>query len=520
MNKAFAILFFLAFLAFNANGQDRKYGMGLLLEDKNVYDSSPKQQKYRAFLPSSSDLSQYMPPVGHQGGISSCAAWTTNYAMRSYYGFYSEDESKAGLLYSPSYIYDYFAKGECERGATIPEMLDFMKFNGSLPVDDYPIKDQSCSPLPGFDALSSTAKSHQIETWIRINVDDLDTIKGKIHKGHPVAGGFLVPEELNQYSGGVYFPPSTLDWSEPLNADDTWPKDLSGIGFFGHAMTIVGYDDEKQAFKIMNSWGKEWGEEGYMWLDYEGFKNRLVNAYAFKIADKKPAPEPAPEVTPEPAPEVTAKEIESIISNHSLGFDCSLIDSTISENTIQLNGVMQSNEDKGRLIALIKNSFNDYKIQSSIVIRSWPTCELAITSYETEKMLKKNITLDSAKQIYKEGDELDVNISVNNAIVGYLNIFYLQANGTAIQINYDKEIVSKKTFTLSSLRKDEVLEISGPFGQEAIVGVVTKNKNLMTLTADALEDREFLTKLRIKLNHLLEGDQLLSVSTIFIETTK
>ena len=75
-------------------------------------------------------------------------------------------------------------------------------------------------------------------------------------------------------------------------------------------------------------------------------------------------------------------------------------------------------------------------------------------------------------------------------------------------------------FSLSSLRKDEVLAISGPFGQEAIVAVVTRNKNLINLSADALEDREFLTKLRINLNRLMESDQLLSVSTIFIETTK
>ncbi|MDA9096946.1 DUF4384 domain-containing protein, partial [Methylophilaceae bacterium] len=198
----------------------------------------------------------------------------------------------------------------------------------------------------------------------------------------------------------------------------------------------------------------------------------------------------------------------------------SMIDSLVSDNKIKLDGVMQSNEDKDRFIALIKNNFNDYKIQSSIVIRSWPSCELAITSHEIEKLLQKNITLDSAKQIYKDGDELDVNVGVNKSMLGYLNIFYLQANGTAIQINSDKKIVSKKMFSLSSLRKDEVLAISGPFGQEAIVALVTRNKNLINLSADALEDREFLTKLRINLNRLMESDQLLSVSTIFIETTK
>ena len=106
MTKTFTIIFVLITLAFNTQAQNSSYGMGLVLEDRKVYDKAPKQQKYRAFLPKSSDLSKFMPPVGQQGNISSCAAWTTNYAMRSYYGLYSDDESKAGILYSPSYIYD------------------------------------------------------------------------------------------------------------------------------------------------------------------------------------------------------------------------------------------------------------------------------------------------------------------------------------------------------------------------------------------------------------------------------
>ncbi len=42
----------------------------------------------------------------------------------------------------------------------------------------------------------------------------------------------------------------------------------------GHAVVAVGYDDarkigkHKGALKIRNSWGKQWGEEGYGWLPY------------------------------------------------------------------------------------------------------------------------------------------------------------------------------------------------------------------------------------------------------------
>ena len=42
----------------------------------------------------------------------------------------------------------------------------------------------------------------------------------------------------------------------------------------GHAVVAVGYDDnkkigsEKGALLIRNSWGKEWGDEGYGWMPY------------------------------------------------------------------------------------------------------------------------------------------------------------------------------------------------------------------------------------------------------------
>ncbi len=34
----------------------------------------------------------------------------------------------------------------------------------------------------------------------------------------------------------------------------------------GHAMVIVGYDDKQGAFKLLNSWGEVWGDQGYGWV--------------------------------------------------------------------------------------------------------------------------------------------------------------------------------------------------------------------------------------------------------------
>jgi hypothetical protein len=36
-----------------------------------------------------------------------------------------------------------------------------------------------------------------------------------------------------------------------------------------HAVLLTGWDDAKRAWRIQNSWGKEWGEGGFMWIEWE-----------------------------------------------------------------------------------------------------------------------------------------------------------------------------------------------------------------------------------------------------------
>ena len=37
----------------------------------------------------------------------------------------------------------------------------------------------------------------------------------------------------------------------------------------GHAICVVGYDDDTQLFKFKNSWSNSWGDNGYGYLPYE-----------------------------------------------------------------------------------------------------------------------------------------------------------------------------------------------------------------------------------------------------------
>ena len=39
-----------------------------------------------------------------------------------------------------------------------------------------------------------------------------------------------------------------------------------------HAIVLVGYDLDKKAFRIRNSWGHFWGKLGYHWLSFDYIK--------------------------------------------------------------------------------------------------------------------------------------------------------------------------------------------------------------------------------------------------------
>ena len=45
----------------------------------------------------------------------------------------------------------------------------------------------------------------------------------------------------------------------------------------GHAVLVVGYDESKKCLLVRNSWGLDWGIEGYFWLPYGFWGHGYVN---------------------------------------------------------------------------------------------------------------------------------------------------------------------------------------------------------------------------------------------------
>jgi hypothetical protein len=55
-------------------------------------------------------------------------------------------------------------------------------------------------------------------------------------------------------------------------------------------MLIIGYDDARSAYRVINSWGTDWGDAGYLWWDYDDMEGR-PDFYAYTVT-VDPAPQP------------------------------------------------------------------------------------------------------------------------------------------------------------------------------------------------------------------------------------
>jgi len=263
----------------SAGVQARATGAVLLPPDQ--YAALPVLPRYRAFLPRSADLSQWFPEPGEQGNQPSCAAWAATYGLLSYYERrHIGPQSEAPL--SPSYVYNQLAQplGKCSSGLPVPAVLEFLKVKGSPPLRDFAYSEKSCNQVPDGN-LVVMAEQHRIAGWKRLDAKQLDDVKGEIANGHPVVVAMSINHTFEDYRGvGVY------ENGPPPDED--------------HAMVVTGYDDQRQVFHLLNSWGKDWGDKGFGWVSYRFYKESVMEAYSVQVG--YPVPPAPPQSAPEEGP--------------------------------------------------------------------------------------------------------------------------------------------------------------------------------------------------------------------------
>lgn len=263
----------------------QKYSTGALFDD-DAYRKLPLQVNPLGFgdeLPESYSLVQYIPEVRSQGQFGTCTGWaSTYYAATMEYAILTGTTNREIITanaFDPYYTYlkttssdDYFrCQAGLYTGYACQAVVDIgakrfgyneLECGGHI---DFSNSEDNCivdfkSVKRIFDKESNTES------------ENISNVKQALTEDHPVVFGMNVPECM-------YYP----------NEDGLLVCDENEYLDGGHAVTVVAYDDDKfgGCFTIVNSWGKDYGDNGFIYIKYDDFSKYVKYAFKYETALKQ-----------------------------------------------------------------------------------------------------------------------------------------------------------------------------------------------------------------------------------------
>ncbi|HMO39456.1 MAG TPA: C1 family peptidase [Saprospiraceae bacterium] len=266
----------MACLAINVSAQQRSTG---LLFDDEAYEAVPLKKpvlkRNYENLPANASLKAWCPQPQDQGAYANCVGWAAGYAGRTILeALQSKSDNKVAITeraFSPDFLYllnKSAADANCQRGISINQALKTMQEKGVPRRQEFAA---SCNPNVPASILAK-AQPNRIEGFTRLfdkeTPDDfrIKIIKKSLAQQKPVIVGVECYESFKK--AGEY-------WE---GAKDKF------VG--GHALCIIGYDEQRAAFEVMNSWGTDWGNQGFTWIRYQDFSS--IVKYAFELITSSP----------------------------------------------------------------------------------------------------------------------------------------------------------------------------------------------------------------------------------------
>lgn len=234
----------------NPNYTDRRLG-GCLFETTPVPAAELKAGGND--LPARVDLRPLCSPVEDQGQIGSCAANAVVGAME----YHQRRRNAPTTDLSRLFVY-YNARQLANReqedcGTFIHHAMAAVLAHGACPESMWPYQPAIWATRP-TESCYRAATEFEAVSFARAPLGLAS--KAAVAMGLPVVFGANLPAELLQVEGarGGWIQVPSSGWPAPGG---------------GHAMLIVGYDDESGTWTVRNSWGSAWGDAGHVHVPYE-----------------------------------------------------------------------------------------------------------------------------------------------------------------------------------------------------------------------------------------------------------
>ena len=240
----------------------------LLKKDKeDARDFRVSMTRLNPNIPPKMNLSTVTPPIWDQGPVGLC------FSHAGCRIFDTEYYKQCQKFLIPSRLFlGVMARSDegtlrQDAGATLRGTIKAMVKYGVPPEERYPYDVTKMYQLPP-DNIIALAEKYQTLKYYSIANGDINTIKAAVFNGHAVMFGASIFESFE---------------SQEVARTGIVPMPKPGErNLGGHAMTVVGYDDEKQAFLIANSWGTTWGLRGFCWMPYAYFGSSTASPSLWK----------------------------------------------------------------------------------------------------------------------------------------------------------------------------------------------------------------------------------------------
>ncbi|WP_027941243.1 C1 family peptidase [Amycolatopsis taiwanensis] len=211
---------------------------------------APTERLPRAFDLRSACGGDYLTPVKDQGERGSCTAFAVAATIEGT-AAYSRRVSGLDLDLSEAHLffgYEAQRPGEEEGGAWPDEVFGDCVTGGVTFEDYWPYHEDGTGSL-NPDWPNRLAHAENVVDLTRKPAE----IKHHIYAYGPVTTCMVLYDDFFHYTGGIYRP--TTEQS---------------VG--GHAVALIGWDDDQGCWIAKNSWGTNWGERGFFRIAYgEGY---------------------------------------------------------------------------------------------------------------------------------------------------------------------------------------------------------------------------------------------------------
>lgn len=137
-----------------------------------------------------------------------------------------------------------------DEGTHLSTCFDVLSRFGVCDETVWPYDEAKVFVRPSIKALRQ-ATGHKIHSYYGIDSTGdarLDDVLAALRANHPVVFGTNIERSFNDYDGGHVIKPPT------------------GSTEGGHAMIIVGWLAAMNAFIVKNSWGNNWGDNGFAYF--------------------------------------------------------------------------------------------------------------------------------------------------------------------------------------------------------------------------------------------------------------